>query len=271
MITQYFNKEIPQSGIEKEEYDMELKNFALKTIKKYYTQMNNLSLNSALEAIWQLIRRTNKYIDQTEPWILGRDNSQKERLSTILYNLAESIRLSAILIFPFMPVKAKEIWEQLGLESDLEKIRLEEDASWGKLMPGILVKPGKIIFPRIDTKKKGQKKFQEDNSDIISYDEFKKIDLRVGEVIFAEEVSGTDKLLKLEISLGAETRTIIAGVKKHYSVEEILGKKIVIVANLQPVKLKGIESQGMLLAAVNDNKVVLLTIDKDITEGSKIQ
>ena len=271
MITQYFNKEIPQSGIEKEKYDVELENFALKTTKKYYTQMNNLSLNTALETIWQFIRRTNKYIDQTEPWILGRDISQKERLSAILYNLAESIRLSTILIFPFMPVKAKEIWEQLGLESDLEKIRLDEYASWGKLIPGILVKPGKIIFPRIDTKKKGQKELQEDKSNIISYDEFKKIDLRVGKVISAEEVSGTDKLLKLEISLGAETRTIVAGVKKHYSAEEILGKKIVIVTNLQPVKLRGIESQGMLLAAVDKDNVVLLTIDKDITEGSKIQ
>jgi len=271
MITQCFNKEIPQSGIEKEEYDVELENFALKTIKKYYTQMNSLSLNSALETIWQFIRRTNKYIDQTEPWILGRDSLQKERLSTILYNLAESIRLSTILISPFMPVKAKEIWEQLGLESDLEKIRLDEDASWGKLIPGILVKPGKIIFPRIDTKKKGQKEAKEDKVNFISYDEFKKIDLRVGKVISAEEVSGTDKLLKLEISLGAETRTIVAGVKKHYSAKEILGKKIVIVTNLQPVKLRGIESQGMLLAAVDKDNVVLLTIDKDITEGSKIQ
>jgi methionyl-tRNA synthetase len=233
--------------------------------------MNNLSLNTALETIWQFIRRTNKYIDQTEPWILGRDSSQKERLSTILYNLAESIRLSTILIYPFMPVKAKEIWEQLGLESDLEKIRLDEDASWRKLKPGILVKPGKIIFPRIDTKEKEQRKVKEDKSNIISYDEFKKIDLRVGKVISAEEVSGTDKLLKLEISLGEEKRTIVAGVKKYYSVEEILGKKIVIITNLQPVKLRGIESQGMLLAAVNKDNVVLLTIDKDITEGSKIQ
>jgi methionyl-tRNA synthetase len=170
-----------------------------------------------------------------------------------------------------MPVKAKEIWEQLGLESDLEKIRLDEDASWRKLKPGILVKPGKIIFPRIDTKEKEQRKVKEDKSNIISYDEFKKIDLRVGKVISAEEVSGTDKLLKLEISLGEEKRTIVAGVKKYYSVEEILGKKIVIITNLQPVKLRGIESQGMLLAAVNKDNVVLLTIDKDITEGSKIQ
>ncbi len=170
-----------------------------------------------------------------------------------------------------MPVKTKEIWEQLGLESDLEKIRLNEDVSWGKLKSGILVKPGKIIFPRIDNKKKISKEVKEDKVNIISYDEFKKIDLKVGKIISAEEVQGTDKLLKLEISLGSETRTIVAGVKKYYSAEEILGKKIVMVTNLQPVKLRGIESQGMLLAAVNKDNVVLLTIDKDITEGSKIQ
>jgi methionyl-tRNA synthetase len=170
-----------------------------------------------------------------------------------------------------MPVKAKEIWEQLGLESDLENIRLDEDASWGKLKPGTLVKPGKIIFPRIDTKKKDHKEVKEDKANIISYDEFKKIDMRVGKIVSAEEVMGTDKLLKLEVTLGEEKRTIVAGVKKHYSAEEILGKKIVIVTNLQPVKLRGVESQGMLLAAVNKDNVVLLTIDKDITEGSKIQ
>ncbi|HER25447.1 MAG TPA: methionine--tRNA ligase [Candidatus Atribacteria bacterium] len=271
MITQYFEKEIPKPGKEQEAYDGELETFALKTIKKYYTQMNNLSLNSALETIWQFIRRTNKYIDQTEPWILGRDSSKKERLSTILFNLAESIRLSTILIYPFMPVKAKEIWEQLGLNNGLEKIRFDEDASWGKLLPGTLVKPGKIIFPRIDIKNKEQKKFQDDKPMIVSYDEFKKIDLRIGKVTSAEEVEGADKLLKLEINLGTEIRTIVAGIKKHYSAEEILGKKIVIVANLQPVKIRGIESQGMLLAAVEKDKVVLLTLDKDINEGCKIQ
>jgi len=271
MITQYFNKEIPQTSIQNNEYDQELKKLAQVTIEKYLIQMNNLSINTALETIWQFIRRTNKYIDQTEPWVLGRDDSQKERLSTILYNLAESIRLCTILIYPFMPVKTKEIWKQLGLGSDLEKIRLDKDASWGKLKPGILVKPGKVIFPRIDTKKKDKKEIQEDKVNIVSYDEFKKVDLRVGKVISAEEVSGTDKLLKLEISLGVETRIIVAGIRKHYSIEELLGKKIVMVKNLQPVKLRGIESQGMLLAAVDKEKVVLLSIDKDITEGSKIQ
>ena len=273
MITQYFNKKIPYPGTNREAHDIELKNFASKTIKKYYTQMNNLALNTALETIWQFIRRTNKYIDQTEPWILGRDNSGKERLATILYNLAESIRLSTILIYPFMPVKAKEIWKQLGLKDDLAVIKLDKEAHWGNLQAGILVKPGKIIFPRIEINQKATKEIEEkeEEIEIISYEEFKKIDLRVGKIIDAEPVSGTDKLLKLKVNLGKEIRTIVAGVRKHYSAEDILGKKIVIVYNLKPRKIRGIESQGMLLAAVDNHNVVLLTVDKDITEGSKVQ
>jgi methionyl-tRNA synthetase len=271
MIRQYFNKNIPPLTTEKEDYDIELKELALETIKKYNIQMNKLSLNTALETIWQFIRRTNKYIDQTEPWILGRDNSNKQRLSTILYNLAESIRLIAILIYPFMPVKAEEIWEQLGMESDLDKLEFEKDTNWGRMKAGTLVKPGKAIFPRIETHKKINRKIKEKEMDTISYEEFKKIDLRVAKVISAEEVSGTDRLLKLQVKLGEEVRTIVAGVREYYSAEEILGKKIVIVYNLQPIKLRGIESQGMLLAAADDKNVVLLTVDKDIDEGSKIR
>lgn len=271
MINQFFNKKVPQPAEQKEETDVDLKKLALNTMKEYNIHMNNLSLNRALETIWQFIRRTNKYIDQTEPWILGREKTQQERLSTILYNLAESLRLTTILIYPFMPVKAKEIWRQLGLESDLDKIKLEEEAHWGYLKPGTLVKPGRVIFPRVDIKKKVNKKIKENEVKTISYDEFKKIDLRVGKIVAAEPISGTDKLLKLKINLGKETRTIVAGIRKHYSADEILGKKIIIVYNLQPTKLRGIESQGMLLAAVDNQSVVLVTVDKDITEGSKIQ
>jgi len=128
-----------------------------------------------------------------------------------------------------------------------------------------------VIFPRIDLKEKEKEEVKENIVNLISYDEFKKIDLRVGKVVSAEEVSGTDRLLKLKINLGKEIRTIVAGIRKYYSVEKILGKKIIIVCNLQPIKLKGIESQGMLLAAVDNNGLALLTVDKEIAEGSKVQ
>ena len=272
MISQFCNQKVPQPFKKEDEYDKDLKEMAVSTIKDYIINMDDLSLNVALEGIWQFIRRTNKYIDQTEPWKLGREKFKQERLSTILYNLAESLRIITILIYPFMPVKALEIWKQLGLESNLDKIKLEEEANWGNLLPETLVKPGKVIFPRIEIKKSIVKDIDTSKSESISYEAFKKIDLRVGKVIAAESISKADKLLKLKINIGTETRIVVAGIKKHYSAKEIIGKKIIIVCNLQPTKFKGVESQGMLLAAVNDSdNVILLTVDKDIAEGSKVQ
>ncbi|MEA1939068.1 MAG: methionine--tRNA ligase [Candidatus Caldatribacteriota bacterium] len=277
MISQYFDKVIPNTTTEKEKYDIELIELAENTVQEYNLQMNKLSLNMALETIWQFIRRTNKYIDQTKPWVLGKDESKKNRLSNILYNLAESIRLITILIYPFMPVKAKEIWRQLGIKTDLEKVSFQKNMIWGQLKPETLVKPGKVIFPRIDKKEKTKEKNiaksrpKKSQKEIISYEDFQKLDLRIAKVISAEDVKGTDRLLKLNLKIGEEERTIVAGIKEHYSAKEIIGKKIVVVYNLQPVKLRGIESNGMLLAAADNEKVVLLTVEKDISEGSIIR
>jgi len=274
MITQYFDKKIPQLTSEIEEVDHELIDLAEITIKTFNDKINDLSLNVALETVWQYIRRTNKYIDQTKPWILGKDELKKDRLSNVLYNLAESIRLITLLVFPFMPVKAKEIWGQLGINSELENADLRKDALWGKLEAGTFVIPGKPIFPRIEKKgtlKVKSKQQVKPQKETITYDDFQKLDLRIARVISAEEVKGTDRLLKLNLKIGDECRTIVAGIKEHYSAEDVIGKKIVIVYNLQPVKLRGIESNGMLLAAADNEKVVLLTIDKDISEGSIIR
>jgi len=273
MINQYFGQEIPPASGIIEKYDQELIDFSRQTFKNYHQQMKNLELNIALETVWQMIRKTNKYIDQTEPWILSRDQTKKERLSTVLYNLAEAIRLSAIFIYPFMPMKTQEIWKQLGLKNRLEDYRWEKDFQWGNLPSGIKVKLEKIIFPRLELNNKENKEkiTKENEAELITYEEFKKIDLRVGKIIQVEEVSGADKLLKLSISLGKEERTVVAGIKKHYSAEELIGKKIILVSNLKPSKIRGIESQGMLLAAVKEEKVVLLTVDKDIDAGSLVR
>ena len=195
-----------------------------------------------------------------------------------MVNLAESIRLITIMIYPFMPVKAKEIWKQLGIKTDLDKINIQEDLLWGKLEPGTVVKPGKSIFPRIDKKEKKNAEVKEINKiktipqkEMISYEDFQKLDLRIAKVMGAEEIKGTDRLLKITLEIGEEKRTIVAGIKEHYNAEEIIGKKIVVVYNLQPVKLRGIESNGMLLAASDNKHVVLLTVDKDISDGSIIR
>ncbi|MEA2021908.1 MAG: methionine--tRNA ligase subunit beta, partial [Candidatus Caldatribacteriota bacterium] len=163
------------------------------------------------------------------------------------------------------------------IKTDLDKVNFQKNMIWGQLKPETLVKPGKVIFPRIEKKEKieeiGEKNKVKDKpqKETVSYEDFQKLDLRIAKVISAEEVKGTDRLLKLNIKIGEEKRTIVAGIKEHYSAEEIIGKKIVVVYNLQPVKLRGIESNGMLLAAADNEGVVLLTIDKDISEGSIIR
>ena len=278
MINQYFDQKIPLPTDEIIKVDNELIKIAEDTVIAYNQKLNELSINVALETIWQFIRRTNRYIDQTRPWILGKDESKKSRLSNIMVNLAESIRLITIMIYPFMPVKAKEIWKQLGIKTDLDKINIQEDLLWGKLEPGTVVKPGKSIFPRIDKKEKKNAEVKEINKiktipqkEMISYEDFQKLDLRIAKVMGAEEIKGADRLLKITLEIGEEKRTIVAGIKEHYNAEEIIGKKIVVVYNLQPVKLRGIESNGMLLAASDNRHVVLLTVDKDISDGSIIR
>ena len=273
MISQYFHREIPIAKGKTGKYEEELIDFYRQTINNYHRQMNNLELNLALKTIWQFIRKTNKYIDQTEPWVLGRSSANRERLSTVLYHLAEAIRLSTILIHPFMPVKTQEIWRQLGLKNNLKDVDLEKDAQWGNLPTALVIEPGEIIFPRIEVNIKENNALTEKGGggEFITYEEFKKVDLRVGRIVQVEEISGADKLLKLKIDLGTEERTVVAGIKKHYSEEELVGKKIILVSNLKPSKIKGIESQGMLLAAVENQKIVLLTIDKDIAEGSIVR
>jgi len=274
MINQYFDKKIPYFNDQTEEYDIELLKLANTTIDIYNEKINDLSMNVALETVWQFIRRTNKYIDQTKPWMLGKNESKKDRLSNILYNLAESLRLITILLYPFMPVKTNEIWEQLGIKKELKNVIFQKDLIWGKLEPGTFVKPGKVIFPRIEKQKKTKDEIkieEKPQKEIISYEDFQKLDLRIAKVISAEEIKGADRLLKINLKIGEEKKTIVAGIKEHYSAEEIIGKKIVVVYNLQPVKLRGIESNGMLLAAADKGKVVLLTVDKDISEGSIIR
>ncbi|MFW6135138.1 MAG: methionine--tRNA ligase [Elusimicrobiota bacterium] len=269
---------IPITSPEEETYDLDLKKLAEQTVNKVIDNMDQMSFNLALENIWTLIRRTNKYIDQTEPWLLGRDKSKKERLNQVIYYLAESLRIISLLVSAFMPETATKIRNQLGIKEDIEKVTIPEDTRWGKLKPGTLVNPGDNLFPRIEEKRenKAKKPTKEDIStgektQTISLDEFKKLDLRVGKVISAEDVPGTDKLLKLKVDFKSEVRTLVAGIKKHYLPETIIGKNIVVVFNLAPAKIRGIQSQGMLLAASDGDKTILLTTEKDIKAGSKIR
>jgi len=271
MIEKYFEGILPKPS-QKEEVDDDLINTAQNLPKTVEEYMDKLQFSNALIEIWKLVRRANKYIDETMPWILAKDESKKERLGTVLYNLAEALRFIAVLISPFMPNTPKKIFEQLGIE---ENLTTWESLKFGLLKEGTKVKRGEIIFPRIDVKKelvaieeKAEK--EEKKIDYITIEDFAKIQLRVAEILEAERVEGSDKLIKMKLKVGEETRQIVGGIARYYTPEELIGKKIIIVYNLEPKKLKGIESQGMLLAASTEGKMSLLTVDRDIESGAKI-
>jgi len=299
MIDKYFDGIIP-SQAELEDVDKELIDMALATPKKVEELMDNLLFSNALAEIWKLIGRTNKYIDETMPWILAKSEEQKPRLGTVLYNLAESLRFVSVLISPFMPATPVKIRQQLGIENVQEVGGWDSLSQFGKIPTGTKVQRGNPIFPRLDVKKEleelektlpteGQKEAKQDKTKDskkekggdskkdtqekaeITIDDFAKLDLRVARVISAEKVENSDRLLKLQLKVGDETRQVVSGIAEHYSPEELVGKDLILVANLKPVKLRGNLSQGMILAASNDDgKLALITVDKEIEPGSTV-
>ena len=265
------------------------------TVAGYSDAMDHMELNQAIKDVWNLIGRANKYIDETAPWILAKDPAQAERLQAVMYNLAEALRIIAILIAPFVPVTAPKIYEQLGL-SNPESFFMA-DAVWGKLATGTKVQKGEPLFPRIEvteagetviaaTKKTAAKAIKAEAPKAeakkeakpaasaageISIDDFAKIDLRVATVIAAERVPKTDKLIKLQVKIGNEERTIVSGIAQHYEPENLIGKNVIVIANLKPAKLRGIESRGMVLAASDGEGNLVLADAPGIASGSKVK
>ncbi|NLL06094.1 MAG: methionine--tRNA ligase [Clostridiaceae bacterium] len=290
MIDKYFDGVMPQER-QAGDFDEDLKKVVMDTPLKVEELLDKLQFSSALTEIWKVISRTNKYIDETMPWVLAKDETNKPRLAGVMYNLAESLRIISILLQPFMPETPEKIWNQLGLE-DKKAIEWDSAKSWGIYAAGTRVNKGEVIFPRIDIKKEmdelekltvqnadkkeqkaldKQEKGGKDNTDgYITIEDFAKIDLRVAKVLEAEKVEGADKLLKLKLEMGEEIRQVVSGIAKHYSTDELVGKYVILVANLKPVKLRGIESQGMILAASNDKELVLAALDKAIESGAKV-
>lgn len=261
------------------------------TVAGYSDAMDHMELNQAIKDVWNLIGRANKYIDETAPWILAKDPAQAERLQAIMYNLAEALRIVAILIAPFVPVTAPKIYEQLGLGKP--ESFFMADAVWGKLATGTKVQKGEPLFPRIEvteagetviaaTKKtaakaikaeapKAEAKKEAAAAGEITIDDFAKIDLRVATVIAAERVPKTDKLIKLQVKIGDEERTIVSGIAQHYEPENLIGKNVIVIANLKPAKLRGIESRGMVLAASDGEGNLVLADAPGIASGSKVK
>lgn len=265
------------------------------TVAGYSDAMDHMELNQAIKDVWNLIGRANKYIDETAPWILAKDPAQAERLQAVMYNLAEALRIIAILIAPFVPVTAPKIYEQLGLGKP--ESFFMADAVWGKLATGTKVQKGEPLFPRIEvteagetviaaTKKTAAKAIKAEAPKAeakkeakpaaaaageITIDDFAKIDLRVATVIAAERVPKTDKLIKLQVKIGDEERTIVSGIAQHYEPENLIGKNVIVIANLKPAKLRGIESRGMVLAASDGEGNLILADAPGIASGSKVK
>lgn len=264
------------------------------TVAGYSDAMDHMELNQAIKDVWNLIGRANKYIDETAPWILAKDPAQAERLQAVMYNLAEALRIIAILIAPFVPVTAPKIYEQLGLGKP--ESFFMADAVWGKLATGTKVQKGEPLFPRIEvteagetviaaTKKTAAKAIKAEApkaeakkeakpaaaTDEITIDDFAKIDLRVATVVAAERVPKTDKLIKLQVKISDEERTIVSGIAQHYEPENLIGKNVIVIANLKPAKLRGIESRGMVLAASDGEGNLVLADAPGIASGSKVK
>lgn len=265
------------------------------TVAGYSDAMDHMELNQAIKDVWNLIGRANKYIDETAPWILAKDPAQAERLQAVMYNLAEALRIIAILIAPFVPVTAPKIYEQLGLGKP--ESFFMADAVWGKLATGTKVQKGEPLFPRIEvteagetviaaTKKTAAKAIKAEAlkaetkkeakpaaaaAGEITIDDFAKIDLRVATVVAAERVPKTDKLIKLQVKIGDEERTIVSGIAQHYEPENLIGKNVIVIANLKPAKLRGIESRGMVLAASDGEGNLVLADAPGIASGSKVK
>jgi methionyl-tRNA synthetase len=278
MIRKYFDGNIPSPGEEQSEDISLRKRFdALKSrVTEFY---DNYSINKALEEIWTYISSVNKYLADSEPWSLAKDETQKERLARILYQTACALRGISYFLYPVMPDSAQKIWSFLGEEKKIEQERIDEMA-FSNYKASQEIKKPIPIFPRVDLKDflKDEKKAAQDKPkkegkmSQISFNEFKKMDLRVAEILKAEKVEGTRKLVKLEADIGDEKRQMVAGIADTYEPEDLVGKKLVVIANLEPATIHGIESQAMLLAAVKeDGTAVIPFFVEDIPTGSKVQ
>ncbi|MDD3853385.1 MAG: methionine--tRNA ligase, partial [Syntrophomonadaceae bacterium] len=287
MIIRYFDGKLPAADIT-DPVDAELKEAARIAYKEATEKLDNLDFSAYVIATLKLVSRANKYIDETEPWKLAKQEESKGRLATVMYNLAECIRITLLLLAPTMPTLPSRANQQICLFDDIEQLRWEDAGNWGLARPGAQVAKGQSLFPRIDWKavNKDEEAVPEkapkeeapspapapaQEKEYIGIDDFARLDLRVAEVTACEKMPKADKLLILKVKLGEEERTVVSGIAQHYKPEELIGKKVVLVANLKPTKLRGVLSEGMILAASDANTVEVLFVDSDIESGNRVK
>lgn len=285
MIGKYFDGEIPAFRLAETDEDKALEQMITETIEKVEQAMDNMQFSVALSSIWNLVGRTNKYIDETEPWKLAKDSAEKERLGNVMAHLAESLRMTAVMLQPFITESPAEIFRQLGVRDEALQ-NWESLREIGQIPAGTQTEKGAPLFPRLEmadeiatiknmmtpTAAAQVKEAVEDVKQEVVYDDFMKLDFRVGEIVKAEKMKNADKLLKLQVDLGASKRQIISGIAEFYQPEELVGKKVIVVANLKPVKLRGEMSEGMILSGEGpDGKLALATVEQALPNGSVVQ
>ncbi|CAM4103813.1 methionine--tRNA ligase [Mesobacillus thioparans] len=286
MINKYFDGEIPAYNGSEGEFEKQLLEVNKETVLKYEEAMEKMEFSVALTTVWQLISRCNKFIDETQPWVLAKDEEKKAALADVMVHLAESLRRVAVLLKPFLTRTPDKIFAQLNVTSEALQTweSLEE---FGQIQAGTKVVQGEPIFPRLDLKEEVEfikEKMQgpapvtapveeekPEQQDEITIDDFMKVELRVAQVIHAEPVKKADKLLKLQLDLGYEKRQVVSGIAKYYKPEDLVGKKVICVTNLKPVKLRGELSEGMILAGEKDGIMSLASVDDSLSVGAKVK
>lgn len=289
MINKYFDGEIPAYAGSKNEYEQSLLEMNQETVKKYEEAMDNMEFSVVLASIWQLVSRTNKFIDETKPWVLAKEEGKQAELASVMVHLAETLRRVAILLKPFLTQTPEKIFTQLNITDEALK-EWESLAEFGQIPAQTKVEKGDPIFPRLEMEeeiqfiksqmqggtpkeelKEEKKETEIPEVDEITIDDFMKVELRVAQVLEVEPVKKADKLLKLQLDLGYEKRQVVSGIAQYYKPEELVGKKVICVTNLKPVKLRGELSQGMILAGSNDGVLSVATVDASLPNGSKVK
>ena len=292
MINKYFGGVIPTYAGQVTEFDQTLEDFIKMTVEKVEKNFEEMQFSIVLSDIWALVARTNKYIDETAPWVLAKDEANKDQLASVMNHLAESLRQIAIMIEPFMPRTTPQIFAQLGIENEASKVwdsltKFDTLAEKTKV-----VEKGTPIFPRLEVEveveyikdqmsqsvkptteepKKEEKIEEVETTPLIGIDDFMKVEIKVGEIKECKQHPKADRLLVSQIDLGSEVRQIVSGIAEHYQPEQLVGRKVLVVTNLKPVKLRGELSEGMVLAASNDGVLTLPTIIDELPNGSKVK
>ncbi|MWC29243.1 methionine--tRNA ligase [Paenibacillus sp. MMS18-CY102] len=298
MIGKYFDGAIPAYAGDVTAFDAPLRQQSIESIEAIEAAMEKMEFSVALAALWQLVSRTNKYIDETQPWVLAKDEAKQAELASSMYHLAESLRIVSIVLQPFLTNAPRAMWAQLGIEAG-ELTTWESAKAFGTLPGGTRVSKAEPMFPRLDQAEEiafiiasmsggtepaaaeaasapeasapAERPAAPEQAEEISIDDFAKVELRVAEVIAAEPVAKADKLLKLQLDLGFETRQVVSGIAKYYTPEQMVGRKVICVTNLKPVKLRGELSQGMILAASEGDQLTLATVPDNMPNGAKVK